>query len=214
MRERILVVDDDPVQRRLVENMVRKFGYEAIVAEGGDQAARILSGDEAAPIDCVILDLVMPDLDGFGLLARLRAHVRQRGADTDARQAARDVLRYFDMAAPLHHQDEELHVFPLLRAQASPEVQALVQRLQQDHLAMTADWAAARVPLLALAESAVAPFTPGDEAALDRFAQRYADHIAAEEGTAYPAAQALLAPATLGAMGQEMAARRGARYLL
>lgn len=73
MRERILVVDDDPVQRRLVENMVRKFGYEAIVAEGGDQAARILSGDEAAHIDCVILDLVMPDLDGFGLLARLRA---------------------------------------------------------------------------------------------------------------------------------------------
>ena len=43
MSERILVVDDDPVQRRLIENMVRKFGYEAIVAEGGDQAARILT---------------------------------------------------------------------------------------------------------------------------------------------------------------------------
>ncbi len=72
MSERILVVDDDPVQRRLIENMVRKFGYEAIVAEGGDQAARILNGDAAAPIDCVILDLVMPDLDGLGLLGRLR----------------------------------------------------------------------------------------------------------------------------------------------
>ena len=48
MSERILVVDDDPVQRRLIENMVRKFGYEAIVAEGGDQAARILNGDAAA----------------------------------------------------------------------------------------------------------------------------------------------------------------------
>ena len=146
----------------------------------------------------------------LALLARLRAHVRQHGADTDARQAARDVLRYFDIAAPLHHEDEELHVFPLLRAQASSDVQTLVQRLQQDHLAMTADWAAARVPLLALAESAVAPFTPGDEAALDRFSQRYADHIAAEEGTAYPTALALLGPATLVAMGQEMAARRGA----
>jgi DNA-binding NtrC family response regulator len=73
MPERILVVDDDPVQRRLIENMVRKFGYEAIVAEGGDQAARILTSDEATRIDCVILDLVMPDLDGFGLLARMRS---------------------------------------------------------------------------------------------------------------------------------------------
>ncbi len=72
MSERILVVDDDPVQRRLIENMVRRFGYEAVVAEGGDQAARILNGDAAAPIDCVILDLVMPDLDGLGLLGRLR----------------------------------------------------------------------------------------------------------------------------------------------
>jgi DNA-binding NtrC family response regulator len=72
MSERILVVDDDPVQRRLVENMVRKFGYDATMAEGGEEAARIL-GDNAAHIDCVILDLVMPDLDGLGLLARMRS---------------------------------------------------------------------------------------------------------------------------------------------
>ena len=38
MSERILIVDDDPVQRRLLENMVRKFGYEPVVAEGGDAA--------------------------------------------------------------------------------------------------------------------------------------------------------------------------------
>jgi len=73
MAERILVVDDDPVQRRLLENMVRRFGYDAILAEGGEQAARILIGENATPVDCVILDLVMPDLDGFGLLSRMRA---------------------------------------------------------------------------------------------------------------------------------------------
>jgi len=71
MPECILVVDDDPVQRRLLESMIRKFGYEAIVAEGGDEAARMLSAADAR-IDCVLLDLVMPDLDGMGLLARLR----------------------------------------------------------------------------------------------------------------------------------------------
>ena len=146
----------------------------------------------------------------LGLLGRLREHVRQQGVDHDARQAARDVLRYFDIAAPLHHQDEELHVFPLLLAQATPEVRALVTRLQQDHVAMTADWAAARAGLQALLDENATGFTPQDEAALDRFAMRYDAHIAAEEGVAYPAAAALLPPAALAAMGRKMAVRRGA----
>ena len=158
----------------------------------------------------------------LALLERLRAHVLQHGADGDARHAARDVLRYFDIAAPLHHQDEELHVFPLLRANAPDGVQSLVVRLQQDHVCMTADWAAARAPLQALvdhAEGADGPappfcFSPYDNAALDRFALRYGDHIAAEEGLAYPAAIQLLPPTALAAMGREMAARRGVVNLL
>jgi len=70
MSECVLVVDDDPVQRRLLENMVQRFGYDVRVAEGGEEAARLLSGDTR--IDAVILDLVMPDLDGLGLLSRMR----------------------------------------------------------------------------------------------------------------------------------------------
>jgi DNA-binding NtrC family response regulator len=73
MSERILIVDDDPVQRRLLENMVVRAGYEAIVAEGGDAAVAILTGAEAARIDAVVLDLMMPDLDGLGVLAKMRA---------------------------------------------------------------------------------------------------------------------------------------------
>jgi DNA-binding NtrC family response regulator len=72
MSERVLIVDDDPVQRRLLDNMVRKLGYEPVVAEGGDAAVRALAGGEDARIDAVILDLVMPDLDGLGVLAKLR----------------------------------------------------------------------------------------------------------------------------------------------
>ncbi|MGE3146626.1 MAG: sigma-54-dependent transcriptional regulator [Pseudorhodoplanes sp.] len=68
----ILVVDDDPVARRLLENMVRRFGYEAIVAEGGDAAVRLLTASEGRRIDCAVIDLMMPDLDGLGVLARLR----------------------------------------------------------------------------------------------------------------------------------------------
>jgi DNA-binding NtrC family response regulator len=50
--------------------MVRKFGHEPIAAATGDEAARLLNGGER--FDCVVLDLVMPDLDGLGVLARLR----------------------------------------------------------------------------------------------------------------------------------------------
>ena len=60
-------------------------------------------------------DRVRRSLD---LLRRLRDYLRGHGhgCDDSARQAARDVLRYFDIAAPLHHEDEELHVFPPLLA--------------------------------------------------------------------------------------------------
>jgi DNA-binding NtrC family response regulator len=72
MAERVLIVDDDPVQRRLIENMVSRFGYEAVVAEDGASAIDLLSQPKGARIDCVILDLVMPGLDGLGVLARMR----------------------------------------------------------------------------------------------------------------------------------------------
>src|SRR5438552_13021307 len=70
MTARVLIVDDDPVQRLLLDNMVRKFGHEPMIAESGDQAAAMLTGTER--FDCVVLDLVMPDLDGLGVLARMR----------------------------------------------------------------------------------------------------------------------------------------------
>jgi DNA-binding NtrC family response regulator len=65
----ILIADDDPVQRRLLEAMIRRFGYSATVVDGGEAALRELG---AAPFDVLILDLVMPDLDGMGVLGRLR----------------------------------------------------------------------------------------------------------------------------------------------
>ena len=72
MSEVVLIVDDDPVQRRLLESMVQRFGYRAMIAEGGDAAVKLLTGPNAARIDGVVLDLVMPDLDGLGVLAQMR----------------------------------------------------------------------------------------------------------------------------------------------
>src|SRR3954452_23841969 len=72
MPELILVVDDDPVQRRLLEAMARRFGYDVMVADGGDAAVAMLTGSDGGRIDGVILDLGVAGLDGDGVLARMR----------------------------------------------------------------------------------------------------------------------------------------------
>jgi len=72
MVERILIVDDDPVQRRLIENMVGKAGYAAVSVDGGEAALRLMTEPACVAFDCVVLDLVMPDLDGLGVLGRMR----------------------------------------------------------------------------------------------------------------------------------------------
>jgi len=147
----------------------------------------------------------------LALLARLRGHLSERGADQSARDASRDVMRYFDEAAPQHHRDEELHVFPPLLAGADDATVAVVRRLQQDHLQMEARWQDARRVLAAIQGGALDSLSPHDEAALDAFAGLYGEHIKAEEGVAYPAAIALLDPQAQRAMGDEMMRRRGVK---
>jgi DNA-binding NtrC family response regulator len=72
MAATILIADDDAVQRRLVENMVQKCGYESVVVDSGDAAVALLTAPDAQAIDAVVLDLVMPGLDGLGVLAKIR----------------------------------------------------------------------------------------------------------------------------------------------
>ncbi|WP_073013889.1 sigma-54-dependent transcriptional regulator [Roseibium suaedae] len=70
---KILIVDDDPIQRRLLQEAVTKFGYRAKLAENGAEAVKIMTGPEGADIDLIILDMVMPELDGIGALTQMRA---------------------------------------------------------------------------------------------------------------------------------------------
>lgn len=70
MTATILIVDDDPIQRRLLTEMVKRFGYEPVAVESGVAALdKIQSGLEIA---AMVLDLVMPDLDGMAVLGRLK----------------------------------------------------------------------------------------------------------------------------------------------
>ena len=74
---------------------------------------------------------------------------------------------------------------------------------------MDRGWAAARPLLEALAEGRREALDAPEEAALAAFAALHFDHLAAEDGVAYPAAQAVLDAGTVAAMGREMMTRRG-----
>lgn len=73
----VLIVDDDPIQRRLLEAAVAKFGYAPTVLDNGEDAARLLTGPDGDRFALLILDLMMPELDGMGVLERLRQAGRQ-----------------------------------------------------------------------------------------------------------------------------------------
>lgn len=149
------------------------------------------------------------------LLDRLQAHLAEVGCDHQAAEAARDVMRYFDQAAPLHHEDEERHVFPPLLAQGDERVCTAVRRLQADHRSMESRWPAVRALLYSVAQAdGCAAWAGWDAAAretLTNFRDLYTAHIPLEESLAYPAAQNLLDQGAVQAMSADMQARRRAR---
>lgn len=146
----------------------------------------------------------------LALLERLAAHLDSQGCDAQARSAAADVLRYFDIAAPLHHQDEELHVLPRLQAQGQAGIAA---RLRADHQVMEHDWARLRPGLQAIAEGRFDPLAFGAARALwQQFAALYRRHLAAEERLAFPQARTGLSAQDARTMGEDMARRRGAPF--
>jgi len=69
----LLIVDDDEEIRNLLKEYFQGLGYTVETAEGGHEALHKLDGSE---IDCIISDLVMPDMDGLELLKQMRAENR------------------------------------------------------------------------------------------------------------------------------------------
>ncbi|MDB5445178.1 MAG: tacA [Phenylobacterium sp.] len=71
MAKTVLVVDDDPTQRRLIQAVLEREGFAVVHAESGDDAIKRLMSGVAA--DVVLLDLVMPGMTGQDTLAEMRA---------------------------------------------------------------------------------------------------------------------------------------------
>ncbi len=68
----ILVVDDAPINRRLLQSLLVKQGHTVSLAQHGKEALAVLR--ESRP-DLILLDLMMPVLDGFAVLDQLSHHV-------------------------------------------------------------------------------------------------------------------------------------------
>jgi DNA-binding response OmpR family regulator len=96
---RILVVDDDEGMRSLVKIMLARAGFTVTLAIDGLDAMRKLA--EQLP-DVIVSDVMMPNLDGFGLLERVRANLASRDLPVillTARSSSGDMAEGFGLGA-------------------------------------------------------------------------------------------------------------------
>jgi len=147
------------------------------------------------------------------LLERLHEHMQDKGADDAAQITATSIRRYFDEAAPRHHEDEEIDLFPLLRRllpQKAPaheaKVAAALGRLETEHVELGRLWQEVRATLLAIEAGQQALLDPG---LVQRFASGYRQHCELEDTVVADALKRCLRDADLDALGQSMAERRG-----
>jgi len=77
---KILIIDDDPVMRTLVEGIIKNDGYDAESAADGLKGMKIYHGSaKKKPFDLIILDITMPHLNGIEVLKGIRQEEEDRG---------------------------------------------------------------------------------------------------------------------------------------
>ena len=100
MTRRILIVDDEPNIVISLEYLMRREGYEVVVA--GDGEAALEAAGAAPPPDLVVLDVMLPKLSGFEVCRRMRADPRLKGLRIlmlTARGGEAEVTRGVDLGA-------------------------------------------------------------------------------------------------------------------
>ena len=119
---RVLVVDDDPLLVRLVRTHLEKAGYKVLTAADGEQALEVAANELP---DLVVLDLMIPKLDGFEVCRRIREFSLVPVVMLTARGEPVDRLRGFEMGA-----DDYLPK-PFVPAELLARVRAVLRRSQQ-----------------------------------------------------------------------------------
>ena len=96
MAKRILVVDDESRYQRLLEANLRTDGYDVVTASNGVEAIELFSSQ---PIDLILLDVMMPELDGFATCERIREYSNVPIIMLTATGEEKDRVRGLDLGA-------------------------------------------------------------------------------------------------------------------
>lgn len=143
-------------------------------------------------------------------LLRLLPHLAANGPDQAAREAAQNVMRYFDTSARHHHADEDEDLFPAL-LHSAPEagpagLRELIAALQTQHRELEQAWGELRWKL-----EQVWLGTRQDlgKEEVEHLVRLYRSHIAREEAELLPVAARILGASQLDSVGRAMRLRRG-----
>jgi PAS domain S-box-containing protein len=153
---RVLVVEDNPTNRLVIEAILRKMGLDVLIAENGQEAVeRVMA--EAGGIDAILMDVQMPVLDGYRATARIRAWERQHGhtplpiialtADAFAEDRARCLAAGMDdyLAKPV-----DFEKLAILLAKRLPTIPTAPQDIRPATAAGALDEAACKAQIAAL----------------------------------------------------------------
>ena len=121
MATRILVVDDEPRYQRLLEANLLTEGFDVLTASDGMQALDTFS---ANPVDLILLDVMMPRLDGFATCQRIRQYSNVPIIILTARGEEQDRVRGLDLGA------DDYLVKPFSATELLARVRAVLRRAQ------------------------------------------------------------------------------------
>lgn len=121
MSKRILIVDDEPRYLRLLEANLKTEGYTVVTAADGLQAVDAFS---AQPVDLILLDIMMPRLDGFGTCQRIREFSNVPIIMLTAKGEEQDRVKGLDLGA------DDYLVKPFSATELLARVRAVLRRAQ------------------------------------------------------------------------------------
>ncbi|MCU0423810.1 MAG: response regulator [Bacteroidia bacterium] len=99
---KILVVDDDPYILMSLEFLMRKNGFDVMIARNGTEAMELL--DQYSP-DVVLLDIMMPDVDGYAICSHIRSSTKHQYCKVvfmSAKSKDTDIKKGLDLGASLY----------------------------------------------------------------------------------------------------------------